>query len=318
VRRQTQRRAHAPGWLSVLVVLGMVWVPAAVAGAGGSHPAGVSEVCREILRGKSTGDLTKETEPADGSTVRPGDEITVKLVWDRQEFSGHSLHKVVDCVTIDGVFDAKASTMERPTENDGEFRTTHRVPEDADEGARLCERGFASGGGGKDNFERHKSNDVCFMVGPHDEGDHGGAGESGSDSGPGKDSGQGPGQGPGKDSGQGRGKDSDQSSPPDSEGNHQERKPEISPPAGDQSTPPSGEQVPTPTARNIVTPRPDRPLRPVRRPETAPRLPRTGHPVPSLARTGPSVRSLVLSAGFAFVFGGAAFLVPVRRRRAGI
>ena len=135
----------------------------APAAAGPSHPGGVDDTCDEVLSGPPGGELVKETEPPDGSQVQPGDEITVRLRWTAGSFADRPLHKVLDCVTVDGRLLAGASIQERDTDNDGEFAHTYRIPADATPGTRVCDRGFVSGNG-SGGFEREKSNDVCFEV----------------------------------------------------------------------------------------------------------------------------------------------------------
>jgi hypothetical protein len=135
----------------------------APAAAGPSHPGGVDDTCDEVLSGSPGGELAKETDPPDGSRVQPGDEITVRLRWPSGFFADRRLHKVLDCVTVDGRLLADASIQERDTANDGEFTHTYRIPGDAAPGTRVCDRGFVSGDG-SGGFERQKSNDVCFEV----------------------------------------------------------------------------------------------------------------------------------------------------------
>jgi len=136
-----------------------------------SHPGGVDDTCPEILRGPPGDNLTKETDPPDGTPVLPGDEITVTLTWDLGHFADDALHKALDCVTIDGVLATDLSVQKRDTENDGEFVHTYRIPDDAEPGTMVCDRGFVSGDGSSGQFEREKSNDVCFEVSFDDEDD---------------------------------------------------------------------------------------------------------------------------------------------------
>ena len=139
---------------------------AAPAGAEDSHPGGLPDTCPEVLGGSPTDDLEKHTEPSDGSDVRGGDVVTVTLRWDPESFDGPLLHKVLDCVTVSGEFAAELSGQERDTPNDGSFEWQFTVPAGLPVGARICDRGFVSGPGSADDFERQKSNDVCFTVAP--------------------------------------------------------------------------------------------------------------------------------------------------------
>jgi hypothetical protein len=157
---------RAVSLLSLLVGL-TVMGPPRPAAAGSSHPGGVRQTCPEILDGHaSSGHLRKTTEPADGSEVHPGDTVHVTLRWHRDDFDADVLHKALDCVTVDGDLVAPASVQERDTDNDGLFEHAYTVPGDAPPGSRLCDRGFVSGPGESDDFERQTSNDVCFVVVP--------------------------------------------------------------------------------------------------------------------------------------------------------
>lgn len=150
-----------------LLAAGSLTVPGAgLAWAEDSHPGGLPETCPEVLSGSPSGDLEKRTDPSDGSDVRGGDVITVILRWDPESFDGPVLHKVLDCVTVDGEIAADLSGQQRDAPNDGVFEWRFTVPADVPLGARICDRGFVSGPGPGGSFEREKSNDVCLTVVP--------------------------------------------------------------------------------------------------------------------------------------------------------
>jgi hypothetical protein len=149
----------------VLIVAGVLFTAlAAPAGATASHPGGIVDTCPEILRGRPTGNLEKATLPADGSTVRAGQQVAVTLRWDQGDFSGVQLHKALDCVTVNGELSEALSVLSRDLANDGTFEHSFVVPADLKPGSRLCDRGFVSGTGVVGDFDGHKSNDVCFDV----------------------------------------------------------------------------------------------------------------------------------------------------------
>jgi hypothetical protein len=136
----------------------------APSGAAPSHPGGVPDTCPEVLSHGPTGGLEKFTAPPPGSEVPRGAVITVTLRWDREAFAGATLHKVLDCVTVDGTAADTLSVQVRDPANVGEFALTVTVPDDLPDGTRLCDRGFVSGTGPDGTFVREKSNDVCFTV----------------------------------------------------------------------------------------------------------------------------------------------------------
>jgi hypothetical protein len=151
----------ALGGIAVLTSSFVITIPA---GATPSHPGGVSDTCPEVLAGAPTGGLEKATEPADGSAVRRGAVVAVTLHWNPTTFTGPVLHKALDCVTVDGTPVDGLSTQERDTANDGRFESRFTVPGDLADGTRLCDRGFVSGPGVENGFDRQKSNDVCLTV----------------------------------------------------------------------------------------------------------------------------------------------------------
>ncbi len=135
------------------------------AGAEPSHPGGVPDTCPEVLAGRPTGGLEKFTQPPAGSEVQAGDIVAVTLRWDPANFDRPVLHKALDCVTVDGRSLPELGVQERDTANDGVFEHVYVVPDGLAAGTRLCDRGFVSGPTDSGEFDRQKSNDVCFMVG---------------------------------------------------------------------------------------------------------------------------------------------------------
>jgi hypothetical protein len=108
--------------------------------------------------------LHKTTTPPPGTPVRPGDEILVDLTWRVWDWMGPELHKVIDCVYINGLFVPELSGGERLTPNDGHFAFHYFVPLDVPPGSEICDQGFVSGPNGWEEYERAVSNVVCFPV----------------------------------------------------------------------------------------------------------------------------------------------------------
>src|SRR5919109_2309517 len=69
--------------------------------------------CDRVIRHGESGDLLKETDPPDGSTVQPGQAIHVRISWDTDDWNLDVLHKVIDCVTVDGVLDEGLSAGQK-------------------------------------------------------------------------------------------------------------------------------------------------------------------------------------------------------------
>jgi LPXTG-motif cell wall-anchored protein len=130
------------------------------------HPPGPIEPlygCENSTLSDTGGGLLKTTTPPPGTPVLPGDEILVEITWAEWQFTGPDLHKVIDCVYIDGLFVPELSGGERPTPNDGHFAFHYIVP-DLPPGAEICDQGFVSGPNGWEDYAREVSNVVCFPV----------------------------------------------------------------------------------------------------------------------------------------------------------
>ena len=110
--------------------------------------------------------LHKETTPPPGTPVAPGDEILVDITWRVSDWSAPFLHKVLDCVYIDGLFVPEMSIGEHDTPNDGHFGISYIVPFDAPIGGEICDQGFVSGPNGWEDYYREVSNVVCFPICP--------------------------------------------------------------------------------------------------------------------------------------------------------
>jgi hypothetical protein len=109
--------------------------------------------------------LHKTTTPPPGTPVRPGDEILVEITWRPFDWAGPDLHKVIDCVYINGLLAPGLSGGERLTPNDGHFAWHYFVPLDVPPGSTICDQGFASGPDGWDEYGRRGVSDiVCFPV----------------------------------------------------------------------------------------------------------------------------------------------------------
>ncbi|HVW32939.1 MAG TPA: hypothetical protein VHL53_10405 [Acidimicrobiia bacterium] len=115
----------------------------------------------------SGGDVHLAADLPDGARVAPGQDIRLRLTWDRTKFSGDQLDRVLDCVRLKGGLDPDMSNEQQPADNSGTFDYRLHVPEDIRPGCDICAEGFvagaAAGGSGPLQLrsERH-----CFMSGP--------------------------------------------------------------------------------------------------------------------------------------------------------
>lgn len=124
----------------------------------------VEDTCAEVLRGAPTGAVHKSTDPPDGTWIEAGQVVAVRITWSPATFAGRSVHKVLDCVSVDGEPVPELSLEAQPAPNDGASSLSFGVPGDLALGSEVCDRGFVSGPGADGGFRREKSNDVCFTV----------------------------------------------------------------------------------------------------------------------------------------------------------
>lgn len=118
--------------------------------------------CESLYRGNPRGSLHLATSPAGGSSVRPGETIRATVTWNTADWDLAELHKVLDCVLVEGEVRYDLSHQEKPTANDGLFTYDFTVPA----GARtVCDRARLSARPrpGVDLVVQ-KSNVVCFEV----------------------------------------------------------------------------------------------------------------------------------------------------------
>jgi hypothetical protein len=120
--------------------------------------------CDRTFGQPPVGHLVKHTNPAGGATVRPGDSVVVVLSWPRGDWSSDRLHKVLDCVAVDGELDPSLQGGESPTANDGQFSTAFTVPADLPDGAQICDQAMLSGPSPRGDYDRQISNQVCHTV----------------------------------------------------------------------------------------------------------------------------------------------------------
>jgi hypothetical protein len=120
--------------------------------------------CDRTIGRQPEGHLTKRTTPPAEAAVRPGDTVDVDLVWVRGDWSASRLHKVLDCVAIDGRLVRSLQGGESPTDNDGRFRRSYTVPADVPAGARICDQAMLSGPSPRGDYDRQISTMVCHTV----------------------------------------------------------------------------------------------------------------------------------------------------------
>jgi hypothetical protein len=119
--------------------------------------------CSGLYHGSPPGSLVITTNPPNSTVLHPGDTVEVNATWDTADWPRPVLHKVLDCLQLDGEIDYGLSTQEKPTDNDGLYHYTFTVP--GRPVGRICDRVRLSGrlvDGGP--LVVQKSNTLCFSV----------------------------------------------------------------------------------------------------------------------------------------------------------
>jgi hypothetical protein len=114
--------------------------------SGDSGQAGWSgKSCDDVFRGRPAGSLTKTTSAGPtGSTVVPGQTITVTLQWDPRDFGGHGAALSEDCVKIGSRISHTLSQEHTPGPNGGTDTFSYVIPDSTD-GQQVCDRGALRG-----------------------------------------------------------------------------------------------------------------------------------------------------------------------------
>jgi hypothetical protein len=119
--------------------------------------------CSGLYHGNPPGSLVMTTSPSAATVLHPGDEVEVTTTWDTADWPGPVLHKVLDCLLVNGEVDYEHSSQEKPTDNDGLYRYRFTVPNGAR--GRICDRVRLSGRFVEDgDLVVQKSNTICFSV----------------------------------------------------------------------------------------------------------------------------------------------------------
>jgi len=119
--------------------------------------------CKGLYNGTPPGSLAMTTSPPNGTVLHPGDEVEVTATWEVADWPGPVLHKVLDCLLVNGTVDYDRSSQEKPTDNDGVYRYRFTVPAGVE--GRICDRVRLSGRLVEDgDLVVQKSNTVCFSI----------------------------------------------------------------------------------------------------------------------------------------------------------
>jgi hypothetical protein len=120
--------------------------------------------CNGVFSGSDSGRSFKSTDAGPGgSTVVPGQKITVTLTWTPSDYPTHTLDKTDDCVKIGGTISTTLSQEHKPQKNTGTDTFSYVVPVGTIPGTQVCDRGAVHGPG---SYGTEKTNAICYTVGP--------------------------------------------------------------------------------------------------------------------------------------------------------
>jgi hypothetical protein len=147
----------------VVTACSAVLLPIVLSPAAAWADAPNESACKGLHHGSPPGSLAIATNPPSGTVLRPGDVVEVTATWDASDWAGPLLHKVLNCLLVNGTIDYARSTQEKPTDNDGLYRYRFTVPAGAE--GRICDRVRLSGRFVEDgDLIVQKSNTVCFSM----------------------------------------------------------------------------------------------------------------------------------------------------------
>jgi LPXTG-motif cell wall-anchored protein len=119
--------------------------------------------CNGTFNGAATGSIVKTTSAGPtGSTVAPGQTITVTLSWNPSDFGGSAPQVSEDCVDIGTSLSGGMSQEHKPGPTGGTDTFSYMVPSNGTNGLQVCDRGEVSGTGTAGMVE--KSAILCYTV----------------------------------------------------------------------------------------------------------------------------------------------------------
>lgn len=140
-----------------------VILPAVLGPSAAWAEAPSPSACRGLYHGNPPGSLVMTTSPSSATVLHPGDEVEVTATWDTADWPRPVLHKVLDCLLVNGEVNYDHSSQEKPTDNDGYYRYRFTVPNGAR--GRICDRVRLSGRFVEEgDLVVQKSNTICFSI----------------------------------------------------------------------------------------------------------------------------------------------------------
>ena len=156
----------SPGKWSAAI--GMVLVGALVVPAGLAPPAGAAQTtfddtCADVYGHRPVGDLDKTTDPVAGSSVPPGQTVSMTLQWPNGMVAGNRAHRVLECLSVDGG-EPQLWAERSFTTDAGTVSLSAEVPSGLPAKSTVCSQSFLKTQGPFGPVTRW-SEKTCFPVG---------------------------------------------------------------------------------------------------------------------------------------------------------
>lgn len=148
------------GWLSAAI--GITLMVGLAAPAGAASETTFDDTCADVYGHRPVGDLDKTTDPAAGNDVISGQGVTVTLTWPTFAVAGERMHRVIECLSIDG--GTPRLWAERQfTSASGTVTLSTEVPDGLSPKSTVCGQSFLKTRGSFGPVRRW-SEKTCFPV----------------------------------------------------------------------------------------------------------------------------------------------------------
>jgi hypothetical protein len=160
------------GWRSAVVGLALAVgsglplagvVAGLAAGAAGAAETTFTETCADVYGQRPAGDLDKATDPAAGSPVASGQEVSVTLSWPTFAVAGPRAHRIMECQSVDG-HPAQLAADRQFTSAEGTTSFSETIPAGVASGSTVCSQSFLKTQGSFGPVTRW-SEKTCYPVG---------------------------------------------------------------------------------------------------------------------------------------------------------
>jgi hypothetical protein len=154
------------GWRSAAIGMALAvgfMVPAGLATPAGAAETTFDDTCADVYGHRPVGDLDKTTDPVAGSSVPPGQTVSVTLQWPNGMVAGNRVHRVLECLSVNGG-EPQLWAERSFTTDQGMVTLSAEVPSGLREKSTVCSQSFLKTRGAFGPVTRW-SEKTCFPVG---------------------------------------------------------------------------------------------------------------------------------------------------------